>query len=405
MFSSHIKYLSVRDKGGFESEHLLEMIDTQLHKKDKIFKKLKKEYTSRYRRYKEKSLELKKILDDEKRLVEIIDYAKYEVERIEAINPIVGEEESLLKVKQQLSRIDKIEDALSTAINIFSFEASITDIYRLLDKDSTAFSEMMNVLRSDFEESENLSKELEEVEVEEVLDRLSKLMVLTNRYGSIEEALEYKALKEKEILGYQNISEDKSFLENFLTLEYSELMILASKMTNYRQLESRVIEESLVESLTTLKLPLVNFEFSQAQLGLDGIDSIDISLEGSKMTTLSGGEYNRLRLALLSIMLLEEKKSKGILILDEIDANVSGDESIAIADMIQKISKVYQVFAISHQPHLSAKAEQHILVTKKDKNSVVKILTNSERVIEISRIIAGENPTKEAIEFAKKLIG
>ncbi len=123
----------------------------------------------------------------------------------------------------------------------------------------------------------------------------------------------------------------------------------------------------------------------------------------SKTDTLSGGEFNRVRLALMATTMPADKSKQGVLILDEIDANVSGDESIAIAEMIHKLSSVYQVFAISHQPHLSAKAGQHIVVTKTGQNSKVEILNDSSRVSEIARIIAGENPTDEALEFAKKL--
>jgi DNA repair protein RecN (Recombination protein N) len=100
---------------------------------------------------------------------------------------------------------------------------------------------------------------------------------------------------------------------------------------------------------------------------------------------------------------ISEKQGQGVLILDEIDANVSGDESIAIAQMIQKLSSVYQVFAISHQPHLASQAEQHIVVMKENSKSEVIVLSQEGRIAEISRIIAGENPTDEAIEFAKKL--
>jgi len=120
------------------------------------------------------------------------------------------------------------------------------------------------------------------------------------------------------------------------------------------------------------------------------------------MQTLSGGEFNRVRLALMALS--SPQNHKGVLILDEIDANVSGDESIAIANLIEKLSTNYQVFAISHQPHLAAKATQHILVIKQDNKSIAKVLNKTQRVEEISRIIAGENPTNEAVEFAKKLL-
>jgi len=70
------------------------------------------------------------------------------------------------------------------------------------------------------------------------------------------------------------------------------------------------------------------------------------------------------------------------LILDEIDANVSGDESIAIAEMIAALSNAYQVFAISHQPHLAAKASQHILVHKSEGVSHAAVLDEKGRIAE-----------------------
>ena len=403
MFVPYVKYLSVRDRGGFESETLLEMIDTRLKAKDKTFKATLKEYKKRYKNYKLKASELSKIKEDEAKLAELIDYARYEVEKIVGINPQIGEEEELLKVKQQLSRIDKIKAALSSATDIFTLEASVEEVYRLLDKDGSLFSDAMNQLRADFEETENLADELEEVDVEEVLDRLGDLTTLKNRYGSIEEALVYKEAKEKELSGYQNIEKDKSMLESFLALEFSELNILASKLSLSRQKEAKGLEKSLAEYLKTLKLPALTFLFSSFSLTGSGTDSLEVMLGASKTATLSGGEFNRVRLALMATTIPTDKSKQGVLILDEIDANVSGDESIAIAEMIQKLSSVYQVFAISHQPHLSAKAGQHIVVSKAGEKSRVEVLNDVTRVSEIARIIAGENPTAEALEFAKKL--
>jgi DNA repair protein RecN (Recombination protein N) len=403
MFLPYVQYLSVRDKGGFASDTLIEMLDRQLYGKDKVFKRISKEYKKRYGVYKQKSLALMKIKEDEAKLFERIDYAKYEIEKITLINPKIGEEEELLKVKQHLSKMDKIKDALSSSMDIFALETKVEELYKLLGKDSGFFVEMMNQVRADFEETENLSEELSGVDVEEVLDRLSDLTGLKNRYGSIAEALAYKEAKEKELLGYENIEEDKSFLETFLSLEYAELMILASKVSILRQKEAKNLEKSLISYLNTLKLSELTFVFSPSDLDGLGTDSVEVFLGTSKASTLSGGEFNRVRLALTASTMPDTDKKQGVLILDEIDANVSGDESIAIAQMIQMLSQVYQVFAISHQPHLSAKAEQHIVVTKKGLQSKVLSLNEEGRIKEIARIIAGENPTTEALEFAKKL--
>jgi DNA repair protein RecN (Recombination protein N) len=364
---------------------------------------LLKEYKKRYVNYKHKVMQLSKIKEEEAKLAELIEFANYEIEKIASINPRIGEEEELFKVKQHLSRVDKIKDALSTAVGIFALEASVEEVYRLLDKDTSLFTDAMNQLRADFEETEALADELEEIDVEEVLDRLGNLASLKNRYGSIEESLLYKEAKQKELFGYQNIEKDKSELESFLALEFSELSIIASKLSQYRQREAKSLEEHLEVYLTALKLPALRFGFSVISLDMYGKDSVDVMLGASKTATLSGGEFNRVRLALMASTIPDDNSRQGVLILDEIDANVSGDESIAIADMIQKLSTVYQVFAISHQPHLSAKAQQHLVVTKTGKSSTVEVLNDAGRISEIARIIAGENPTTEALEFAKKL--
>jgi len=405
IFTPFVKYLSVRDKGGFDSLMLINMIDTQLHQKNENFRELQKEYQKRFLNYKEKLDELNKIKDDEARLLELVDYAKYEIEKISSINPQIGEEQSLLTIKQQLSRLDKIKDALVKAEKIFTLEESVEEVYRLLDRDSSAFSDTMNQLRADFEETENLADELKEVDVEEVLNRLSDLATLQKRYGSIEEALEYKALKVQELERYENIEQDKSILISFLDREYSELKLLASKISTLRADESKVLEDSLEDYLTSLKLPRVTFQFLPKELDFSGIDEIDVLLGSSTISTLSGGEFNRVRLALMATTIDTQRAKQGVLILDEIDANVSGDESIAIANMIQKLSSVYQVFAISHQSHLASKANQHILITKIEDSSKAIVLDETQRVSEIARIIAGENPNNEAMEFARKLRG
>jgi len=403
LFLPYVQFLSVRDKGGFASEELLALIDNELMNKNREFKKLYKEYKKRYENYKHKLSQLEKIKADEAKVIELIEFTEFEIEKIDSVKPVVGEDEELLKVKHQLSRIDKVNDALESANGIFSFEESVSEVYRLLDKDDSAFSEMMTQLRADFEDIESLSEELADVDIEAVLDRLEKISALKNRYGSIQEALEYAELKRKELSGYQNIEQDKSMLESFLTMEHLELSTLGGKLSNYRKEKASTLEKSLENYLQELKLPAMKFLFTTTPLMSLGLDSVEVSLNGSKVETLSGGEFNRVRLALM-VVSLSSVKDKGVLILDEIDANVSGDESIAIANMIAQLSNVYQIFAISHQPHLASKAKQHILVSKSNEKSRAELLDKKERVLEIARIIGGEKPTTEAIQFSERLL-
>jgi len=403
LLSPFVQYLSIRDKTIFRSVELIEMIDNSLLSKDKNFKKLQKEYKKRYLNYKTKVDELKKIKQNESRLTELIEFANFEIEKIGTINPKIGEDEELLKVKQQLSRIDKVNEALERANAIFYIEDSVSEVYRLLDKDDSAFVEMINQVRADFEDIAFLSEELAKVDIEAVLDRLEQISFLKNRYGSIKEALEYAEKRKKELLSYQNIEQDKSMLESFLAMEFSELTILAGRISQKRKKEALILEKELAKCLADLKLSPLQFLFERIELNEFGFDNLDVNLDGSKATTLSGGEFNRVRLALM-VVSISGIKDGGVLILDEIDANVSGDESIAIANMIAKLSSVYQVFAISHQAHLASKADQHILVSKKNGKSSAIILDKEGRIDELARIISGENPNVEALQFSKKLL-
>ncbi len=404
LFRPFVQFISVRDKTIFSSRELIELIDKSLSSKDKNFKKMIKEYKKRYNNYKIRLKELEKIRSDELRVAELIEFTTFEIDKIESISPKIGEDIELLKIKNQLSKIDKINEAINIANGIFEFEESVNEVYRLLDKDNSLFVEMMTQLRADFEDIESLTEELSEVNIEEVLDRLEKISILKNRYGGVKEALDYAKLKREELIGYKNIKYNRSILESFIEVEFSELITIAKRVSQVRKREALILEEELKKYLLELKLPAIKFNFDNISLDELGFDRVDIDLNGSKASTLSGGEFNRVRLALM-VVALSNSQDSGVLILDEIDANVSGDESIAIANMISKLSSIYQIFAISHQAHLASKANQHILVTKRDDNiSQAIVLDTQGKIDEVARIISGEKPNREAINFAIKLL-
>jgi len=404
LLSPSLHYLSVRSSGGFESERLLELFDAALAKREKSYAKQFKEYQKRYRHYREKSAELDRIRAQETKLKELIEFTEFEIQKIHAIDPKPGEDTDLLALKKQLSRIDKISEALSNAEGIFAAEGYITALFDLTGKDGTYFSDTMNQLRADLEEMHSLADALEETDVENLLDRLEKITELKHRHGSIEEAIAYRIQKEEELASYGRREADKSTLESFLALEFADLTVIAGRISQARREQAQKLEASLGEHLSKLKLPSVSFVFEEVALGEFGTDSVGLSLSGSGAATLSGGEHNRLRLALMAVSLESSGEEKGVIVLDEIDANVSGDESIAIAGLIAKLSSAYQVFAISHQPHLAAKASMHILIDRQERGSCATVLDRVGRVQEIARIIGGETAGEEALAFAEKLL-
>lgn len=402
-FKNYLSYISVRDKSGFENSTLLELIDNFITKNSNEFKTLLRSYSNKFALYIKKKGELFAIEKRIRESKERSDFLKFEIAKLESLK-LTDEDEygELLKVKKQLSKIDRINEVVQKVETIFEYEDSINELFLLLDKESSYFSDAMNQLRGDFEDIETLSSELLDTDIESVLDRLEELSGVIKRFGSIDAALGYLQEKREELASFETIQEDLTHLQSEIKRVEVELTKEAKTIDNARMKAAKEIEIELFGYLKELKLPKVSFHFNSVGLYEYGSSIVELSMQKSKIEQLSGGEFNRVRLALLSVA-ASGSESSGVIVLDEIDANVSGDESIAIANMISKLSQSFQVFAISHQPHLTSKANQHILVTKSSETSVAKLLDAQESIKEIARIVGGENYNKEALDFAKKL--
>jgi DNA repair protein RecN (Recombination protein N) len=404
-FSSKlIKHLNLKDTSEFDSSKLIDFLDRLTLKNKKDYPRIKELFDTLYKEFNETKKDLQKILEDENKLEDLKEFAKFEIDKIEQINPSIDEYEELNFIKKRLSKKEKIEVAIKKASGIMDFNQNVTTALELLEVDSSFFDEAMNELNNVFEKFNDSLYELEDINIENVLDRIEKLSSLQKRFGSIEECLKYKEQKKQELESYENISFKKEKLEK----KYEELNIrlleLSKEISIYRKETSLILENKINEYLKFLYLTNAKIIFEEKELDFLGIDSILFELNGVSLETISSGEYNRLRLALLTSMSEFDIIDNGILFLDEIDANLSGKESDAISKVLTKLSNSYQIFAISHQPQLTSAANQHFLVDKSNGISEVKLLNNKERINEIARMISGENITIEAMDFAKNLL-
>jgi DNA repair protein RecN (Recombination protein N) len=399
-----IKHLNLKDTSEFDSYKLVNFLDKLTSKNKEDFKELKVLFDKLYLEFLQIKKDLKKILDDENKLEDLKEFAKFEIDKIEQINPSIDEYEELNLLKKRLSKKEKIEVAIKKASGIMEFNQSVTNALELMEVDSSFFDESMNELNNIFEKFNDSLYELEDVNIENILDRIEKLSSLQKRFGSIEECIKYKEQKKKELESYENIFFKKEKLEKEYQKIDEELSILALKISKDRKETSIILEKKINEYLKFLYLSNAKIIFEKKQLDSSGIDNVLFELNGVSLDTISSGEYNRLRLALLTSMSEFDIIDNGILFLDEIDANLSGKESDAISKILIKLSKSYQIFAISHQPQLTSSANQHFLVDKNNGISHVKLLDDKERVNEIARMISGENITSEAFEFARNLL-
>jgi len=396
-----INYLSLREIKEFENENILSVLDNMIE--DKNYHKTISDYRAKFKEYMEIQKELNRLNSLEKEANEKKEFLKFELEKIEQINPIPGEFEELMNVKKDLSKIEKIKEKIFEVERIFDLEYSVYELLEMSEAQSEFFSNAMNELRIAIDKAQERAEYLENVDVEEVLDRLSSLQELIRRYGSVEEAITYYEEKKKELEKLENLSFEKDNLQKQLKDLENELYMLAVSISDERKKISNKLEEKLNYYLSKLYMPSASIVFSKTELNYLGFDKVEIIINDIDINTISTGEFNRLRVAMLASKLEYVNEEKTVF-LDEIDANLSGEESMSVAEVLKYLSSKYQIFAISHQPQLASIANKHFLVEKKDGKSVVKELNIQQRVEEIARIIGGKEKSLKAIEYAKELL-
>ncbi len=402
--TNFINYLTLREFKEFENENLLTLLDTIASKTNKHHDKSLKAFKESYTKLLKSQKELQEIEEQERKITELKEFAHYEITKIEEINPTIDEYETLLEQKKELSKKEKIEAALGAAMDIFTYESKVSDALSLLEASSTQFDDAMNELKVTLESAHERLSALEDLNIEEMLDRLEKLSSLKTKYGSIEESLSYLETKKEELLRYENISYEKSALEKAVKALELEVDSLANTLSKGRKKSLTTLSQRVDHYLKLLHLDTLNFHMAQGNLHQLGYDNITLTLKTTSLEKVSAGELNRIRLAGLAASSEFIQSDGGILILDEIDANLSGKESMSIALVLEVLAKHYQIFAISHQPQLSSKAGMHFLVYKEGGESRVKLLGKEARIAELSRMISGDKITQEAIQFATSLL-
>ena len=111
-------------------------------------------------------------------------------------------------------------------------------------------------------------------------------------------------------------------------------------------------------------------------------------------------------LAIKSIV--AEKMKLPTIIFDEIDTGVSGEVAAKIGRMMLEIANNIQVVTITHLPQVAALGNHHFKVYKHDTDTetltMMKQLSQDERVREIAGMLSGTTVDDAAIANAKSLL-
>ena len=120
----------------------------------------------------------------------------------------------------------------------------------------------------------------------------------------------------------------------------------------------------------------------------------------------SGGERSRLMLALKVVLARQDAVPS--LVFDEVDQGIGGEVGAQVAEALGEVAARHQVLVITHLPQIAARADQHLVVTKRPRggiatSDVVRVL-GEDRVLEIARML-GDTEGDAARRHARALLG
>jgi DNA repair protein RecN (Recombination protein N) len=197
---------------------------------------------------------------------------------------------------------------------------------------------------------------------------------------------------------------------------------LAQQLSHARREAASRLAERVSGELTALAMPHASLQVQVSSgavddegtgLGPDGADEVDLQLAAnagaparSLARSASGGELSRVMLALEVVLAATSRVAT--FVFDEVDAGVGGKAAVEVGRRLATLSRSAQVIVVTHLPQVAAFADRHYRVVKSDDGSVttsgVHALDGEGRVVELSRMLAGQEESATARAHARELL-
>jgi DNA repair protein RecN (Recombination protein N) len=310
-------------------------------------------------------------------------------------------EDSVLKqlgeIARQLREINRLDESTSeltrahqsAAIELEELERSITSYQARLEIDPEALQWM--------EERLNLLQSLERKHHRDGNGLLELMEELKDRLGSLD--------RREEML---------ADIDARLASETRSLTLVGAELTRSRTRAGKSLAKSIQTHLKDLGFAHAVFEIRIDSLGeprATGFETVEFLFAANPGEPLkplravaSSGEISRVMLAVKTA--LAQQDLVGLLVFDEIDANVGGEIAHSIGTKMRSLGEKRQIVTITHMPQVAAAASRHFSVSKtitegRTKTSLAEV-TGEDRIEELARMLGGR--TKSAIEHARELL-
>ena len=394
-------------------------------------------YQLQFQSFKKHQRKLKNLQEELDKAKADQDYFQFLFDELETANIIIDEQEVLENELNSLTHAEEIKKNLLSSNYLIadSEDAALIKLnealnqLQSLEKFNPVMATFSERLKSSIIEIKDIADELDDLEqstsfnenrANEINDRLSLLFALQkkHRVNNNEELLALQKELSEKLNKILFADDDIQKLEVELEKIKTELQIKAQKISSNRLKVIPAIEKHIINTLAEVGMNNAQLKIQHSvsaanQFDQNGIDQIKFMFNANKGHQLnelnkvaSGGELSRLMLSIKS--LIAKKTALPTIIFDEIDTGVSGEVAGRVGNIMQQLAQNMQVITITHLPQMASKGNSHYFVHKEIKDDFtftqIKKLNTEERIIEIAKMLSGENPKESALQNAKELL-
>ena len=362
------------------------------------------------------------------------------------------------KVKPELGELEDIENEISRLGSVETINADVTAALGYLsDEDQSALNLLQSARRSleplrgkdgaldliierfvdalfSVEESSgDLGRYLSGLEAnparfEHLQVRKSEISLLIKKFGKGSDRAEaYRGLiseveeaaqRLKDLAGGDSRLEElrSEQIAQFAKLRTAALGLSQARVKTAAQISTAVTKElhdlSMANATLTVRVSQADPEktSSYASFGIDDVRFDFTSHAGQDPLPItkaaSGGELSRIMLAIEVV--LAEKSPVGTYIFDEVDAGVGGKTAVEVGRRLAKLAEQAQVLVVTHLPQVAAWANHHFVVAKTESGEIteshVREVVGEERIVEIARLLSGQEESELARKHAEELL-
>ncbi len=413
-----------------EHEFQLKVVDALAENSDTLAA-----YRKLLSKFRESSRALEVLVEAQKNALREKDYNTFLLEELEAAPLKPGILEELEEQHEQLSHVETILEQLDSGYQLLTDEqVGIHQLLRELRQATSKLSvygrqflaldeRLQSVIIEIDDISDELSMAQDKVEsdpglLEEVGNKLQLLYDLQKKHqaADLEELIQIRDELAVKVEATLRLDTDIADRQREMEQDRIAMEEMAAVLSSRRQQVIPDLKEQLEVILHSLGMPNAAFDLvlqPTSDFKATGKDKLLFLFSANKggafgelKKVASGGELSRIMLAIKSVLVRYE--SLPTMMFDEIDTGVSGEISNRMGEIMLKMSKGMQIFAITHLPQVASKGDQHYKVFKEDDGLLthtrMRELSPDERIVELAEMLGGKTLSDSALAHARQLL-